>query len=58
MEQTLIFLGVLALLVYTWKKINPILDYNTETEEEILWYNDPFNSCKRKFITLWKTKKN
>lgn len=54
MEQTLIFLGVLALFVYTWKKINPKIDYNTETEEHILWYSDPFNSCQRKFITLWK----
>jgi hypothetical protein len=44
------------LLILTWRTINPKLDWNYETGERLLWYNDPFDSCTRKAVTLWRVK--
>ena len=44
------------LLIYAWKTINPQFDWNYYTGEKLLWYNDPFDSCQRKVIILWKNK--
>lgn len=52
-EVMFIFLMVF-LLFYVWFEINPKIDYNTETSEYLLWYNDPFDCKARKVITLWR----
>lgn len=53
-------LGVLLLLFvlgFAFARINPKFDWNYETGEKLLWFNDPFDSLKRKAVTLWKTNK-
>lgn len=47
---------LLFLLIDLWFKINPKLDFNTETGDKLLWYNDITDSMKRKFTTLWRIK--
>lgn len=42
--------------IFTYNKINPSLDWNYETGEKLLWFNNPFDSWKRKAIVLWKKK--
>jgi hypothetical protein len=56
MESLLIML-LLLVLMYVLAVINPKFDWNYETGEKLLWFNDPFDSLKRKAVTLWKTKK-
>jgi hypothetical protein len=56
MESLLIMLLLLGLM-YVLAAINPKFDWNYETGEKLLWFNDPFDSLKRKAVTLWKTKK-
>jgi hypothetical protein len=57
MPEGILMLMILFLLFYTYFKINPKMDINYETEDIILWYNDPFELFKRKPIRLWKVKK-
>lgn len=45
------------LLIYCWRVINPKLDWNYETDERLLWYNDPFDLYSRKSIVLFKKRK-
>lgn len=52
--EVMFFLLVLFLLIYTWRIIDPKVDDNYETGEKLLWFNNPFNLCKRERITLWK----
>ena len=53
----LMFIILLVLcLFFAWIKINPKLDWNYQTGDKLLWYNDPFDSCFRKAITIWKRK--
>lgn len=54
--ELMFLLLILLLLIYAWKTIDPKLDWNYETEERILWYNDPFDCYKRKSIRLWRSK--
>ena len=49
---------LLILVVYLIAIVtNPKFDWNYETGEKLLWFSDPFNSFKRKSVTLWKSKK-
>lgn len=57
MAGTLIFLFLLACFLYVLIAMNPKLDWNYETEERILWFNDPFNYGLRKSIVLYKKSK-
>ena len=46
-----------CLLLLLYNVFKPSLDYNPETLETILWYNDISDIYKsRKNITLWKTR--
>ena len=54
-EMMFLLLAILVIL-FAYKRIDPKLDWNYETGERILWYNDPFDSCQRKAIILWKKK--
>ena len=54
--ELVFLLLVLFLLIFTWRTINPKFDWNYETGEKLLWYNDPFDSCTRKAVTLWRKK--
>ncbi len=47
---------ILFLLIYCWFIIDPKLDWNYETGERLLWYNDPFGLYLRKSIVLYKKK--
>lgn len=44
--------------IYLWIIINPKLDWNYETGERLLWYNDPFDLYfrSRKSIVLYRKK--
>lgn len=42
--------------IFIWSIINPKLDWNYETDERILWYNDPFDNHTRKSIVIYKKK--
>lgn len=55
--ENLSVLLLLLVLIFVYFKINPKFDWNYETGEKLLWFNDPFDSLKRKAVTLWKTKK-
>lgn len=57
MESLLIVLLLLVVIFYVFTVINPKFDWNYETGEKLLWFNDPFDSLRRKAVTLWKTKK-
>lgn len=56
-ESIILMMGFLFLLIYLWKTIDPKLDWNEETGERILWYNDPLDLCTRKSFTLFFIKK-
>lgn len=47
---------IVIFIIYCLRIINPKLDWNYETEEKILWYNDPFDHCIRKTIVVYKKK--
>jgi hypothetical protein len=50
------FILLLVVVIFAWQKINPKLDWNYQTGDKLLWFNDPFDSCQRKAITIWKRK--
>ncbi len=52
MEQLIVLLLLLAIGIYVFRVIDPKIDWNYETGEKLLWYNDPFDSCKRKVVTI------
>lgn len=54
--ELMFIIAVLFLLVFAWRTIDPKLDWNCETKEKLLWYNDPFDSYTRKPIVIWKSK--
>lgn len=56
MEKSLLFLLILLVLVFAWKHIDPKIDWNYETGERLLWYNDPFDIYRRKRIVLYVDK--
>lgn len=56
MDQLFVILCIIA-VTFVLMEVDPRLDYNYETEERILWYNDILNGFTRKFITLWKVVK-
>lgn len=56
--EIMFVLLILLLLIFAWKTVNPKLDWNYETGEKLLWYNDPFDLCKRKAVVLWRTKQH
>lgn len=50
----MLIVGVLLILYYTYK---PSVDYNPETFEYILWYNDLHDMyMSRKHVIVWRTK--
>lgn len=50
---------VLAIVLFlAWRAIDPKLDWNYETGERLLWYNDPFDVYYRKSIVLYTKKEN
>jgi hypothetical protein len=55
--ENLSVLLLLLVLIFVYFKINPKFDWNYETGEKLLWFNDPFDSLRRKAVTLWKTNK-
>jgi hypothetical protein len=56
MEFLFYYIFSFILIVYVWSFISPKLDWNFETKERLLWYNDPFDHFTRKFIVLYKKK--
>lgn len=56
MESLVTILLLLVIAFYVFRVINPKFDWNTETHERLLWYNDPFDSCKRKAVNLGRVK--
>ncbi len=53
MEQLAIYVLLFAIVaVYVYKIIDPKLDHNYETGDMLLWFNDPFDSCIRKAVTI------
>lgn len=54
--ELMFVLLIVFLLIFVWRYMNPKIDYNTETEHYLLWYNDPLDYGERKVITLWKRK--
>lgn len=56
MESVDLMFSVLlvVLVIFTYVKIDPKLDWNYQTGDKLLWFNDPFDSCQRKAITIWK----
>jgi len=55
MELAFLFL-IFLVLCYGIARIDFKLDWNYETGERILWFNDPFDSCTRKFFVLYRKK--
>jgi hypothetical protein len=51
------FILLVVLVIFAYVRINPKLDWNYQTGDRLLWFNDPFDSCKRKAITIWRRKK-
>lgn len=47
---------ILFVIINGWNILNPKLDWNFETEERLLWYNDPFDHFTRKSIRLYRKK--
>lgn len=56
MDQLFVIACIIG-LIFTVMEVDPKLDYNYETEERILWYNDIFDNFTRKFVRLWKINK-
>ena len=54
--EVLFVLLLVVVVIYVYILIDPKLDWNYETSEKLLWFNDPFNSLKRKAVTLWRKK--
>lgn len=54
--DVMIVIAVIFLFHFAYTKINPKLDWNYDTGERILWYNDPFDLCTRKAVILYKKK--
>lgn len=54
--ELMFIIAVFLFLIFSWRTVNPKMDWNYETGERLLWYNDPFDSCERKSIVIWKNK--
>lgn len=52
----LFILLLVAGIVYIYFEVDPKIDFNTETGDYLLWYNDPSDQKIRKSIPLWKAK--
>lgn len=57
MEQLAVYVLLFAIVaIYVYKIIDPKTDWNYETGDKLLWFNDPFDSCRRKAVTISKGK--
>ena len=56
LELAVFCLLILCIVFYVWRVVDPKLDWNYETGERLLWYNDPFDIYSRKSVKLWTKK--
>ncbi len=54
--ECLLYVFLIFTLGYIYSKIDPKVDWNYETGDRLLWYNNPFDHYRRSSVKLWTTK--